>query len=120
MKPLLGKSGFGYIEAEGKRIDHDIVIRLSGEIKKRKKKLSKSVYGTSHILSLEEAKHIYEKGADKLVIGCGYNGMLKLSEEAEEYFNRKKLKTSLLPTSEAIKEWNRTSGKTIGLFHVTC
>lgn len=120
MKPLLGKSGFGYIEAEGTRFDHDIIIRLSGEIKKRKKKLSKAVYGTSHILSLEEAKYIYEKGADKLVVGSGYNGMLELSEEAEEYFKRKKLKIALLPTSEAIEKWNRSSGKAIGLFHVTC
>lgn len=120
MKPLLGKSGFGHIEAEGTRLDHDIVISLTGEIKKRKKKLSKSVYGTSHILSLEEAKYIYEKGADKLVIGSGYNGMLELSEEAEGYFKRKKLKVTLLPTSEAIEKWNRASGKAIGLFHVTC
>ncbi|NSW93252.1 MAG: hypothetical protein HPY62_00915 [Bacteroidales bacterium] len=120
MKPSLGKSGFGYIEAEGIRFDHDIIIRLSGDIEKRKKKLSKSVYGTSHIVSSGEAKYIYEKGAEKIVIGNGHSGMLKLSEEAEEYFSKKKLKVVIAPTSEAIEKWNRTSGRVIALFHVTC
>lgn len=120
MKPVIGKSGFGYIEAEGVRIDHDIIIRLSGEIKKRKKKLSKSVYGTSHIVSSEEAKFIYEKGAEKIVIGNGYSGMLRLSDDAEEYFRKKKVKVIIVPTSEAIEKWNRASGNTIALFHVTC
>jgi hypothetical protein len=39
MKPAISDSGFGYITIEGSKIEHDIVIRLSGEIKKRKKKL---------------------------------------------------------------------------------
>ena len=56
MKPGISDTGFGYITIEGSTIEHDIVIRLSGEIKKRKKKLSKAVYGTSHTVSLEEAK----------------------------------------------------------------
>lgn len=33
-----------------------MLIRLDGKVKKRKKKLSKAVYGTSHLVSLEEAK----------------------------------------------------------------
>ncbi len=43
MKPDLVDSGFGFITAEGQKIDHDIMIRLSGKIIKRNKKLSKSV-----------------------------------------------------------------------------
>jgi hypothetical protein len=35
---------------DGKTYEHD-VIRLSGEVVKRKKKLSKKYYGTSHVLS---------------------------------------------------------------------
>jgi hypothetical protein len=36
-------------------LDHDGVICLSGKVKKRKKKLSKEQYGTSHTVSLAEA-----------------------------------------------------------------
>ena len=45
---------FGTITIDGKTYEHDVVIRLSGEVVKRKKKLSKKHYGTSHVLSKEE------------------------------------------------------------------
>jgi hypothetical protein len=41
---------FGSITIDGKTYEHDVVIRLSGEVVKRKKKLSKKLYGTSHAL----------------------------------------------------------------------
>ena len=42
---------FGAITIDGKTYDHDVVVRLSGDVVKRKKKLSKRLYGTSHVLS---------------------------------------------------------------------
>jgi hypothetical protein len=120
MKPAISGTGFGYITIGGSKIDHDIIIRMSGEVKKRKKKLSKAVYGTSHTVSREEAKHIYEDGAKRLIIGSGQEGMVKLSEEARGYFRDKKCKVSLEPTPEAIASWNEAEGAVIGLFHVTC
>ncbi len=120
MKPAIDETGFGYISVDGSKIEHDIVIRLSGKIKKRKKKLSKAVYGTSHIISLEEAKHVYQDGAECLIIGSGQEGMVKLSEEAVEYFKKKRCKVKLKPTPEAIEDWGRAKGEVIGLFHVTC
>lgn len=120
MKPEIGETGFGYITVEGSRIEHDIIIRLSGRVRKRKKKLSKAVYRTSHIVSLEEARHIYQKGAERLIIGSGQKGMVRLSEEAVAYFRRKKCRVNVQPTPKAIKYWNKVKGAVIGLFHVTC
>lgn len=120
MKPAIDDTGFGYISVEGSKIDHDIVIRLSGKVKKRKKKLSKTVYGTSHIVSLEEAQHIYQEGAERLIIGSGQEGMVRLSEEAVAYFKKKKCKVIVQPTPKAIEYWNKVKGTVIGLFHVTC
>ena len=120
MKPVISDSGFGYITVEGSKIDHDIIIRLSGEIKKRKKKLSKFVYGTSHIISLEEAKYVYQEGAERLIIGAGQQGMVRLSKEAADYFKTKRCKTDLHPTPKAIEKWNDAPGRVIGLFHITC
>jgi hypothetical protein len=68
--------------------DHDVIIRLDGKVKKRKKKLSKSVYGTSHMVSLEEAEHIFENGAKLLIVGTGQSGCVELSVEATQYFQR--------------------------------
>lgn len=56
------------------------MIRLDGDVRIRKKKLSREVYGTSHIISLKEAKHIFDKGSEKLIIGSGQEGIVKLSE----------------------------------------
>ena len=120
MKPAIRDTGFGYISVEGSRIDHDIVIRLSGRVKKRRKKLSKAVYGTSHIVSLEEAKHIYQDGAERLIIGSGQEGMVRLSKEAIAYFKKKKCRVNLQPTPKAIEYWGKAKGPVIGLFHVTC
>ena len=120
MKPEISKTGFGYIEIDGTRINHDIIIRMSGEIKKRKKKLSKAVYGTSHTISLEEAKHVYQDGADRLIIGAGLYGRVHLSDGAANYFEKKRCKVDIEPTPNAARSWNRAEGKTIALFHLTC
>jgi hypothetical protein len=47
----IGGTTFGSITINGKSYEHDVIIRLSGEVVKRKKKLSKKYYGTSHVLS---------------------------------------------------------------------
>jgi hypothetical protein len=45
------RTTFGTITIDGKTYEHDVIIRLSGEVARRKKKLSKKYYGTSHVLS---------------------------------------------------------------------
>ena len=119
MKPRIDGTKFGSITIDGSDIEHDVLIRLSGEIKKRKKKLSKAVFGTSHTISLDEAEHIFEKGAERLIIGSGQNDNVRLSKEASEYFKKEEVRVDLSPTPEAIHHWNKAKGSTIGLFHVT-
>lgn len=120
MKPKIDKTKFGSITIKGARFEHDVIIRLDGKVKKRKKKLSKAVYGTSHIISRDEASHVYERGAEQLIIGTGQQGMVKLSEEAADYLQKQSCSVVLFPTPQAIKAWNEAAGATIGLFHVTC
>ena len=79
MKPKIDKTKFGSITIGGETFEHDIYIQPGGQVNKRKKKLSKEIYGTSHILSLPEAEFILQGPAQKLIIGSGQNGMLKLS-----------------------------------------
>ena len=82
-------TAFGTITMDGKTYEHDVVVRLSGEVVKRKKKLSKKYYGTSHILSKDEAKFVFEKGCEQLIVGSGQIGNVRLSPEAEAYFAKK-------------------------------
>jgi len=71
----IDRSQFGSITIDGKTYEHDVVIRLSGKVEKRQKKLSKEQYGTSHIISKAEAKSVFEEGCDLLIIGAGQEGM---------------------------------------------
>ena len=75
-------TAFGTITIDGKTYEHDVVVRLSGEVVKRKKKLSKKYYGTSHVLSKDEAKFVFEKGCEELIVGSGQMGNVHLSPEA--------------------------------------
>jgi hypothetical protein len=120
MKPTLSGTGFGWIDVDGERISHDILILLNGEVKKRKKKLSKEIYGTSHTLSQAEAEYVYQDGAAGLLIGGGQFGRVKLSPEAAAFFDEKSCPVTILTTPQAVKAWNESPPDTIGLFHITC
>ncbi len=114
------RTTFGTITIDGTTYDHDVVIRLSGEVVKRKKKLSKKYYGTSHILSKDEAKFVFEDGCDELIVGSGQMDNVRLSPEAEAYLAKRRCRVLLLPTPEAIRAFNASPRNKIGLFHVTC
>ena len=120
MHPIIQSTSFGSITIADKKYSHDVMIRLSGNVEKRKKKASKAVYGTSHTLSKDEAKIIYEKGADRVIVGTGQMGVLELSPEAEVFFTKKKCQVILARTPKAIEKWNHLTGQIIGVFHVTC
>jgi hypothetical protein len=120
MKPKIDGTSFGSITIAKEMYDHDVIIRLNGEVKKRKKKLSKALYGTSHIVSLAEAQYVYQPGAQRLIVGSGQGGNVTLSDEAKNFFKQMQCEVQLLPTPQAIRAWNAAEGAVLGLFHVTC
>jgi hypothetical protein len=120
MKPRIDRTEFGSITIDGEDYDRDVIIRLSGKVKKRQKKLSKEVYGTSHIISQAEAMQVYQEGAELLIIGAGQHGLVSLSDEAASYLQQQQCRVLLSPMKEAIQAWNEAEGAVIGLFHVTC
>lgn len=97
-----------------------MIIRINGRVEKRKKKLSKEIYGTSHKLSLQEARYVYEAGVNNLIFGTGQFGRAELAEDTIEFFKQKGCQVQLFPTPDAIDAWNEAQGAVIGLFHVTC
>jgi len=111
---------FGAITIDGETYQHDVVVRLSGEVVKRKKKLSKKIYGTSHTISEDEIRFVYEKGCNRLVVGTGQSGLAALSTDAAAYLEGKGCAVTAQPTPEAIQAFNAAKKGAIGLFHVTC
>ncbi len=120
VRPKIDDTWFGSITVEGSRYEHDIIIRLSGKVRKRNKVLSKAVYGTSHTISLAEVEELYRKKAERLIIGTGQEDQVRLSDEATEFLEDHHCRVDLWPTSKAVKRWNEADGKVLGLFHVTC
>jgi hypothetical protein len=120
MQPEINSTSFGSITIAGEKYEYDVVIRQNGEVSKRKKKLSKELYGTSHKISLAEAEHLYTPGMKALLIGSGKFGRVHLSDEAATFFREKQVNVILKATPKAIKVWNQAEGEMVGLFHVTC
>jgi hypothetical protein len=120
MRPKIDDTWFGSITVEGKRFEYDILIRLSGKVRRRNKGLSKAVYGTSHTISLAEIQDLYRNKAERMIIGTGQEDQVRLSKEAAEYLTSHNCKVDLWPTPKAIKRWNEAEGKVLGLFHITC
>ena len=111
---------FGTITIDGKTYEHDVLIRLSGKVERRRKRLSKEKYGTSHIVSKQEARFIFEDGCELLVVGAGQDGNVRLSSEAAAYFEKKHCEVIAQRTPEAIVSFNQSPKKKIALMHVTC
>ena len=120
MGTYIDSATFGSIVVNGKSYNHDIIISSAGKVSKRKKRLSKQVFGTSHVISQAEAEYIFEPGTPKLVVGAGHNGMVILSNEADDFFKMNSCEVILLPTPQAADVFNSLKGRFIALFHVTC
>ncbi len=82
MRPKIEDTWFGSITVEGARYEYDIIIRLSGKVRRRNKQLSKAQYGTSHTISLDEIRDLYRKRARRVIIGTGQENKVVLSPEA--------------------------------------
>ena len=120
MKPRIDRVGIRLITIAGNDFDHDVIIRLNGLVEKRKKELSPLVNGTSHLIALAEAHHIYEPGARWLIVGTGQAEHVELSDEAAGFFKQRQCQVQRLPTAKAIRAWNGAEGAVIGFFHVMC
>jgi hypothetical protein len=122
MRRRITKTRFGSITVGGTIFRYDVIVRPDGRVKRRKKKLSSAVYGTSHTISRQEARYVRKQDRDArlLIVGSGQYGNVELSPEAARYLKRKKCQVILAPTPTAIDIWSKGNGPAIGLFHVTC
>jgi len=82
---------FGAITINGKTYDHDVIIRLSGAVEKRRKRLSKEMYGTSHIVSKAEAKFVFEDDCELLIVGAGQGWKRALVSRGKRVFRQEAL-----------------------------
>ena len=113
-----GKFVFGSIEIDGTVYDKDVLIDR-GEVRKRKKRLSKRYRGQFGHTPVSNEERIPWK-CRRLVIGSGKYGSLPVMEEVKREARRRNVALVILPTDEALDVLRKKSAKTNAILHVTC
>ena len=111
--------GFGEIEVDGERYDHDVVIE-AGEVKKRQKGVSKRFrdeYGHTPLSAEEDLPW----GGTQLIVGTGVYGKLPIMLAVEAEAKRRGIKLVAVPTKPARQLLSSLRrGDTFAILHVTC
>jgi hypothetical protein len=108
---------FGSIRIDGVTYAHDVVIDR-GQVRKRKKKLSRKFRDAFGHTPLSIEEDIPWK-CRRLVIGTG-TGRLPVMHEVKHEAKRRHIKLLILPTAEAIAELRERPDKVNAILHVTC
>ena len=115
---VFGDLAFGSIRIDGVEYDHDIVVDC-GEVRKRKKGLSKafrSQFGHTPLTTNEEIPW----HCRRLVIGTGIYGRLPVSPDIQREADCRKVKLLIVPTDQAIALLNQRPSHTNAVLHLTC
>jgi len=77
-----------------------------------------------HQLQMEDIQEALEEVQPRvLVVGTGKFGLMRVSQEVEEYLQEHRITLYTEPTEKATKMYNRlilTDDKVLGVFHLTC
>ena len=111
------KFSFGSIRIDGVTYEHDVVIDC-GKVQKRKKKPSRKFRDAFGHTPLSVEEKIPWK-CRRLVIGTG-TGALPVMKEVKQEAKRRRIKSLMLPTTQAIKTLKQNPDRTNAILHVTC
>ena len=112
--------GFGELEIDGKRYNHDVVIE-AGQVRKRKKKASRArrgEYGHTPLTAAEDLPW----GGTRLIIGTGAYGALPITPDVKEEADRREVEIVAQPTEEAcgLICQIEDDGDINAVLHITC
>jgi hypothetical protein len=108
---------FGRIRIDGQTYEHDVVIDR-GDVRKRKKKVSKKFRDSFGHTPLSIEEELPWK-CRRLVIGTG-TGALPVMEEVKREAQRRHIQLIILPTAQAIEEMKNNPKDTNAILHITC
>jgi hypothetical protein len=109
---------FGSIRIDGVTHEHDVVIDR-GEVRKRKKKVSKKFREAFGHTPLSAEEDIPWRCC-RLVVGTGAYGNLPVMEEVKRDAARRKIELLIVPTAQAIEALKQQPDETNAILHVTC
>jgi hypothetical protein len=114
------ETGFGWIEVDGMRYNHDIVIHADRTITKRKKKLSKGLKGEYGHTPIDDTEllFLFDEKPALVFIGTGQYGDLPVTPAAEQLLKR--YITVIKPTPTLLPLIGSELRKFAAVLHVTC
>ena len=118
--PKIGEATFGEIAVGKKTHTGDIVIRVDGKVKKRKKDAVKERHGTSHVVDAKELRRVCRGGPEVVFVGSGHQGQMALNEEGQAFLSQRRIRLIATPTPELADAYNACSDRKAALIHVTC
>jgi hypothetical protein len=121
--PKLESAGFGWLIADGRRYDHDIIITTDAQIIPRPKHLSKKYGGWHTVLGPEEVESALAGNPEILLVGCGHFGVLPIRPETRLLLAQRGVRLELATIPKAMARYTELAqeGKRVAaILHVTC
>lgn len=115
-QPLIDDYGFGEIIIGGERFRHDVIVTPSRII-------SDWWRQEGHRLQLQDVRDFLLEKADVVIIGTGYDGMMRVEPEVVDAFKSKGKDVVILKSREAVRKYNDfvMAGRKVMMFiHLTC
>jgi hypothetical protein len=114
------KTKYGWVEINGVRYDHDVIVLRDRSVIKRSKKKSKklkNIYGHTP-LSDHELEFLEAEEPEVVFIGTGQYGDLPVTKEAQAIL--KGFETIIRPTPEILDLLEEENRPYVAFIHVTC
>ncbi len=105
---------WGELKIDGKLYYSDMYVYWDGKAEMRKK---------SHLFDMDEFVKLLQKDPKIIVVGTGFNGVVKVPEEVSQMAEDKKVELFLETTPKAAEVFNAFAGegkKVIAVLHSTC
>ncbi len=118
--PQIAETLFGEISIGKKTHGNDVVIRVDGKVKKRKKVAVKERLGTSHVVDVKELQRICRGGPEVVFVGSGHQGQMALNAESELYLSQRRIRLEVARTPDLAQAYNACPDRKVALIHVTC
>jgi hypothetical protein len=106
---------FGKIVIDGKTYTSDLIIypdRIDPSWWRKE----------GHLLQIDDLSDVLKENPDLIIIGTGYSGVMRVSEDVIKFLKSKKINVIIEKTSEAVITYNKSpkTKKIIACLHLTC
>ena len=113
---LIERYSFGTIQINNKSFSRDLIIFPEEVIPNWWRK-------EGHLLHLEDLQEIVKRKPKILIIGTGYNGIMKVPKNLTRHLEKLGIKTIVKTSKEAVNEYNtfvKRKENVAAALHLTC